>query len=50
MNVSAPFVARPIATTLLMTGVTLIGIVAYMVDRSTARLEREQSRSTKTNA
>jgi hydrophobe/amphiphile efflux-1 (HAE1) family protein len=31
MNVSAPFVARPIATTLLMTGVTLIGVVAYMV-------------------
>src|SRR5215467_15609418 len=31
MNVSAPFVARPIATTLLMTGVTLIGLVAYMV-------------------
>jgi multidrug efflux pump len=31
MNVSAPFIARPIATTLLMTGVTLIGLVAYMV-------------------
>jgi hydrophobe/amphiphile efflux-1 (HAE1) family protein len=31
MNVSAPFVERPIATTLLMTGVTLIGLVAYMV-------------------
>jgi hydrophobe/amphiphile efflux-1 (HAE1) family protein len=31
MNVSAPFVVRPIATTLLMTGVTLIGLVAYFV-------------------
>src|SRR5256714_5380041 len=29
MNVSAPFVVRPIATTLLMIGVTLLGIVAY---------------------
>ena len=35
----------------LVLGVTaVVGIVAYMVDRSTARLEREQSRSTKTNA
>jgi hydrophobe/amphiphile efflux-1 (HAE1) family protein len=31
MNISAPFVARPIATTLLMTGVTLIGLVAYLI-------------------
>src|SRR5215471_2410896 len=31
MNVSAPFIIRPIATTLLMTGVTLIGLVAYFV-------------------
>src|SRR6516165_3841156 len=29
MNVSAPFVIRPIATTLLMIGVTLLGLVAY---------------------
>jgi multidrug efflux pump len=29
MNVSAPFVIRPIATTLLMVGVTLLGLVAY---------------------
>jgi hydrophobe/amphiphile efflux-1 (HAE1) family protein len=31
MNISAPFIARPIATTLLMAGLTLIGIVAYFV-------------------
>ena len=31
MNWSAPFIVRPIATTLLMTGVTLIGLVAYFV-------------------
>jgi multidrug efflux pump subunit AcrB len=31
MNISAPFIIRPIATTLLMTGVTLIGLVAYFV-------------------
>jgi hydrophobe/amphiphile efflux-1 (HAE1) family protein len=29
MNISAPFVERPIATTLLMAGVTMIGLVAY---------------------
>src|SRR5882724_5951051 len=29
MNFSAPFVVRPIATTLLMVGVTLLGLVAY---------------------
>ena len=31
MNISAPFVVRPIATTLLMIGVTLVGLVAYFV-------------------
>src|SRR5216684_1561147 len=31
MNISAPFIVRPIATTLLMIGVTLVGLVAYMV-------------------
>jgi multidrug efflux pump len=31
MNVSAPFVIRPIATTLLMIGLTLIGVVAYFL-------------------
>ena len=31
MNVSAPFIVRPIATTLLTIGVTLIGLVAYFV-------------------
>src|SRR5215471_5552868 len=29
MNVSAPFVVRPIATTLLMIGLTLLGLIAY---------------------
>jgi hydrophobe/amphiphile efflux-1 (HAE1) family protein len=29
MNISAPFVVRPIATTLFMTGLTLVGLVAY---------------------
>ena len=29
MNVSASFIIRPIATTLLMTGLTLLGLVAY---------------------
>ncbi|SRR6266700_1742092 len=29
MNFSAPFVVRPLATTLLMIGVTLLGLVAY---------------------
>jgi multidrug efflux pump len=31
MNLSAPFVIRPIATTLLMLGLTLLGAVAYML-------------------
>jgi len=31
MNLSAPFVIRPIATTLLMVGLTLLGAVAYML-------------------
>jgi multidrug efflux pump len=31
MNVSEPFIVRPIATTLLMIGLTLMGIVAYLV-------------------
>ncbi|HEX3498342.1 MAG TPA: efflux RND transporter permease subunit [Stellaceae bacterium] len=31
MNVSAPFITRPIATTLLMVGLTVIGIVAYAI-------------------
>jgi multidrug efflux pump len=31
MNVSAPFVVRPIATTLLMIGLTLLGLVAYLL-------------------
>jgi multidrug efflux pump len=31
MNISAPFIIRPIATTLLMTGLTLVGLVAYFV-------------------
>src|ERR1700730_6450046 len=31
MNISAPFIVRPIATTLLMLGVTLVGLVAYLV-------------------
>src|SRR5262245_28757517 len=31
MNLSAPFVIRPIATTLLMIGLTLLGAVAYML-------------------
>ena len=29
MNISAPFIARPIATVLLMIGLLLVGIVAY---------------------
>src|SRR5258706_685869 len=29
MNISAPFIVRPIATTLLMIGLTLLGLVAY---------------------
>jgi hydrophobe/amphiphile efflux-1 (HAE1) family protein len=29
MNISAPFIVRPIATTLLMIGVTMVGLVAY---------------------
>ena len=31
MHVSAPFIIRPIATTLLMIGLTLLGLVAYFV-------------------
>ncbi len=31
MNWSAPFIVRPIATTLLTIGVTLVGLVAYFV-------------------
>src|SRR5258708_33345395 len=31
MNVSEPFIGRPIATTLLMIGLTLVGLVAYFV-------------------
>jgi hydrophobe/amphiphile efflux-1 (HAE1) family protein len=31
MNFSAPFIVRPIATTLLTIGVTLVGLVAYLV-------------------
>jgi multidrug efflux pump len=31
VNVSAPFVVRPIATTLLMIGLTLLGLVAYFL-------------------
>src|SRR5436853_1860433 len=31
MNVSAPFITRPIATTLLMIGVTLLGLAAYLL-------------------
>ncbi len=31
MNISAPFIVRPIATTLLTIGVTLVGLAAYFV-------------------
>jgi multidrug efflux pump len=31
MNVSAPFIIRPIATTLLMIGLTMLGLVSYFV-------------------
>jgi hydrophobe/amphiphile efflux-1 (HAE1) family protein len=31
MNVSAPFIVRPIATTLLVIGLTLLGLVAYVL-------------------
>src|SRR5262245_7856502 len=31
MNLSAPFITRPIATTLLMIGLTLLGLVAYVL-------------------
>jgi multidrug efflux pump len=31
MNVCAPFIIRPIATTLLMIGLTLLGLVAYIL-------------------
>ncbi|HET9395621.1 MAG TPA: efflux RND transporter permease subunit, partial [Nitrospiraceae bacterium] len=29
MNISAPFIRRPVATTLLTIGVTLVGIIAF---------------------
>jgi multidrug efflux pump len=29
MNVSAPFILRPVATTLLMVGLSAIGLIAY---------------------
>ncbi|MEA2908654.1 MAG: hypothetical protein QOJ15_735, partial [Bradyrhizobium sp.] len=29
MNVSAPFIVRPTATTLLVIGLSLLGLVAY---------------------
>src|ERR1700726_3577780 len=31
MNVSAPFIVRPIPTTLLVIGLTLVGLVAYFL-------------------
>ena len=31
MNISAPFIVRPIATALLMVGLTIVGGVAYML-------------------
>ena len=31
MNLSAPFIARPVATTLLTAGVALAGIVAFFL-------------------
>jgi multidrug efflux pump subunit AcrB len=31
MNLSAPFVIRPIATTLLTIGLILLGVVAYIL-------------------
>ena len=31
MNISAPFILRPIATTLLMLGLSLCGLVAYLM-------------------
>src|SRR3981189_775612 len=31
MNVSAPFIVRPIPTTLLTVGLTLVGLVAYLL-------------------
>src|SRR3977135_3458256 len=31
MNLSAPFIIRPIATTLLMIGFTLLGLAAYVL-------------------
>ena len=29
MNIAQPFIRRPIATTMLMIGITLLGAVAY---------------------
>ena len=31
MNISAPFIIRPIATTLLVGGLSLLGLVAYFL-------------------
>jgi multidrug efflux pump subunit AcrB len=31
MNISAPFIVRPIATALLMVGLTIVGAVAYIL-------------------
>ena len=31
MNLSAPFIRRPVATTLLTTGVLLVGAIAFNV-------------------
>jgi len=31
MSVSSPFIHRPIATTLVMTGLAMIGVVAYFL-------------------
>jgi multidrug efflux pump len=31
MNISAPFIRRPVATTLLTAGITLVGAIAFNV-------------------
>jgi len=31
MNISAPFIARPVATTLLTAGILLVGVIAFNV-------------------
>ena len=41
MNLSAPFVRRPVATTLLTIGATLVGIVAFV--RLSGRLQTAAS-------